>query len=390
VAATLSWAGGSTRRKGCRVAEPWALSYESLRTSSRAVLRGMAVVELRTLPEADLLAAGGISENSELRPVITELADSGWICSEADGWRVATAPGRWLAHLAHRVDSAQAIDHVTRFAAHLREVVAADRDPLRASDANRGAAIVAAVRAAGRHGLAELGIALAAAAWQAALPGGDRDWWRQLAKAGEDVAIEARNPVALVGPLETSGAAFARAGDTHLADRQWRRAFALTEQLGDRERSAALLGEIGLLRRTSGSFGRALTAFYELVAVRQELNDQLGLADALTELATTLMRADRATDARHYLERAEEALPHSDAIQGAIEDGIESAARVRHAQILIKLGRCWDQQKEPAASMSCYSRALAELIDVDDETAAVARSSLAAAARARATQAGGR
>jgi hypothetical protein len=266
VAATLSWAGGSTRRKGCRVAEPWAQSYESLRTSSRAVLRGLAVLELRTLPEADLPAAGGISDNRELRPVLTELADSGWISGDADGWRVATAPGRWLAHLAHRVDPAQAIDHVTRFAAHLREVVAADHNPLRAGGVNRGAAIVAAVRAAGEHGLADLGIALAAAAWQAALPGGDRDWWRQLAEAGEEVAIEARESVALVGLLETSGAAFARAGDAHIADRQWRRAFALTERLGDRERSAALLGEIGLLRRTYGSFGRALTAFHELVA----------------------------------------------------------------------------------------------------------------------------
>jgi hypothetical protein len=53
------------------------------------------------------------------------------------------------------------------------------------------------------------------------------------------------------------------------------------------------------------------------------------------------------------------------------------------------LGRCWDRLGEPASAMSCYSQALAELIDVDDDAAEETRKLLAAAAKARATRGSG-
>ncbi|HEX6354727.1 hypothetical protein [Actinophytocola sp.] len=234
----------------------------------------------------------------------------------------------------------------------------------------RGADIVATVRSAGQDGLVNVAVRLAGVAWRSGPPGSDRSWWRSLAEAGEDAAIAGGDVDGLVELLRLSGAAYAKAGDSHVADRQWRRAFAIAEQLGDQERAAELLRAVGDLRRATGSFGRALTVFHELVSLREEQGDQLGLAEALAEITTTMIQADRHADAGHFLQRACEVLP--------------PARGPRHARALMTLGRCWDRLGEPASAMPCYSQALAELIDVDDGAAEQARELLAAAANARA------
>jgi hypothetical protein len=369
--------GRFARWKGCRVTEPWAQSYENLHPNSRAILRGMAVLGLRVLPGADLPGVAGTGDPYALTSAVAELVARGWLVpGDAGEWLVVPAALPWLAD---RVESAHAIAHVERVADHLLGVLT---DARRADDATRGPVVVATVRAAGRYRLSGLATAVAGAAWRhlpAGLPvHGDRTWWQQLAEAGEEAATAAREPVELIGLLDSSAAAFARAGETHAADRQWQRAFALADQLGDHERSATFLHRLGALRRTAGSFGKALTAFHELVAVRQHLHDRLGTADALTELATTMVRAGRGPEARHFLRQAEDAIPD-------VADPAQ-ADRAEQGRALIRLGRCWDQQEAPAAAMACYSKALAALIDVDDAAAEVARTSLAAAARARAGQ----
>lgn len=360
---------------GCRVAEPWAQSYENLPSVGRAVLRGLAVLDLRSILGADLPAASGGGQVTDRE--MDTLIDDGWlIFTESGEWQVPSKPGVWLAHLARHVDALRALNHVTRFAEHLLRVLDAGTEPLVRVDRNRGRAIVATVRAAGRHRRITLATTLAATTWRRMAPSIDRTWWHALAEASEGVAIEAREPSVLVVLLHESGAAFARAGDSFVADRQWRRAFALTEQLGGHERSAALLKLIGDLRRANGSFGRALTIFHELVKLREDLGDQLGLADALAELATTMMCARRGSDAKYYLRRAAETLP--------LGEDLPPQARIERANALVKIGQGWDRQGSYAAAMSCYSRALAELVDLDDEIAAKARALLAAAARARA------
>lgn len=235
--------------------------------------------------------------------------------------------------------------------------------------AAHGMAIVAAVRAAGQHGLVVPAIDLAAGTWRVLAPSEDRGWWPRLADAGEDVAIAGRTPHGLVELLTCSGTAYARAGDTTAADDQWRRAFALTQELGDHDRAALLLHRVGDLRRTTGSLGRALTAFFELVRVRTDQGDRLGLAEALTEVGATMLRTDRRLDAEYFLRRACEALP----------DGPHAPAR--HAAALVNLGRAWDDQGTRAAAMRCYSAALAALVDVDDRAADEVRALLSAASR---------
>ncbi|MGB3442663.1 MAG: hypothetical protein WBA97_28300 [Actinophytocola sp.] len=357
------------------MAEPWAQSYKNLPSTNRAILRGLAVLELRSISGTDLPAVCG-GDHRVVGADLNDLVKDGWlVATGTDEWQVPAGPGRWLSHLGQRIDPSHALDHINRFAEHVLELLAVQDEQPVPVDRHHGDAIVATVRAAGRHRQVALAATLADTTWQKLAPTVVQRWWHALADAGETVAIEAREPSWLVDLLHGSGVAFARAGDTFIADRQWRRAFVLTDQIGDRERSAVFLEMIGVLRRTSGSFGRALTVFHELVRLREDLEDQLGLAGALTELATTMMQADRMVEARHYLDRANEALP--------VGDDLPPQARKRHAKTLMKIGRGWDQQAAPAVAMSCYSRALAELIDLDDETAARARASLAAAAAAR-------
>lgn len=236
-------------------------------------------------------------------------------------------------------------------------------------DAAHGAEIVAAVRETGRHGRAAQAIDLALRTWRVLAPSQDRGWWGCLAEAGEDIAITGRTPEGLIELLVCSGGAYARAGDTTAADDQWRRAFALTQRLGDHDRAAALLHRVGDLRRTTGSLGRALTAFFELVRVRTEQGDRLGLAEALTEVGATMLRAGRIGDAEHFLRRAWKALPAN------------PPAPVRHAATLVNLGRAWEERGAHATAMRCYSPALAALVDADDRAADEVRALLAAASR---------
>ena len=100
----------------------------------------------------------------------------------------------------------------------------------------------------------------------------------------------------------------------------------------------------------------------------------LGLAEALTGMAATMVEAGR-QDARHFLQRASEALP--------LADDLPEPALARHAKTLVSLGRSWERQGASAPAMDCYSQALAELIDIDNAAADETRALLADAARAR-------
>lgn len=232
-----------------------------------------------------------------------------------------------------------------------------------------GADIVAAVREAGRRGLVPPAVELALATWRVIAPARDRGWWRRLAEAGEDVAIAGRAPRGLIALLSSSGAAYARAGDPTTADDQWRRAFALAQRLGDHDHAAAALRRVGRLRRGTGALGRALTAFFELVRVRTDQGDDLGLVEALTEVGTTMQRAGRPGDAEYFLRRAWEALP------------ADPPTPARHAAALVDLGRAWADRGAHATAVRCYSPALAALLDVDEAAAGEVRALLAAASR---------
>jgi tetratricopeptide (TPR) repeat protein len=267
---------------------------------------------------------------------------------------------------------------VSRFAVHRLAELGSDGSNVVEVDERRGEEIVAAVRAAGRLDLTELAVDLASAAWAVLAPTPDRRWWRRLAAAGEDAAIDGRSPDGLAEVLHRSCCAFARANDATAADDQWRRAFVVTERLGDHERSAELLRLVAELRSARGALGRAMTVYFEIVALHTTRADHLGAAEALADLAVTMARAGRHDDASHLRRRAASNLPAAGVLP--------TPAAPRYAAVLSVLGRAWDDADEPASAMRCYSKALEVLVDVDENAADEIRGLLAAAARARATQ----
>jgi tetratricopeptide (TPR) repeat protein len=358
--------GGSRRREERRVSQPWARSFEALGRQSRDVLRMMLHLRVASVSATGVQALRGPSPDDP-NAVLNELAGSGWLVETGGhAWTMPESARSWLAGRVDPIEPRAALD---RLSAYLVHELAARRGEV---DAVQGGEIVAALRALASSRPAE-SVALAREVWRtlSTVPS-SQEWWQDLADVGEDAAIAARRPAELIELLRDSGTALANAGEGFRADRQWRRAYALTEQVGDRERSAELLLLVGHLRRAKRAFGRALTVFHELVSLRQETGDEPGLAEALTELAVTLVEAGRETEARHFLDRA-----------GSVMTSGESG---RHTAALISLGRAWERAGSPAKATVFYGRALAALIDVDDDAAAEVRTLLLAATARRDAQ----
>ena len=350
--------------------EPWERSFELLGTDSRDVLRALLHLRLPTVSAAGIQALRGPSPGDP-DAVLNELAGSGWLVETGPEWTVAQDASSWLGG---RVEPRAAEVALDRLSAYLVNELAVRRGEIHAI---QGAEIVAVVRALASTRPAQ-SVVFARAVWRTlSTPSSPavQEWWQELADAGEDAAIATRTPGELIDLLQESGDALANAGESFRADRQWRRAYALTEKLGDRERSAELLLRVGRLRRGKGAFGRALTVFHELVSLRQDTDNEPGLAEALTELGITLFDAGRDTEARHFLERAGSVMsPGDDAV-------VPTSAR--RTEVLIAIGRAWEHAHAPAKAMVHYGRALAALIDVDDVAADEVRTMLAAARDSR-------
>jgi tetratricopeptide (TPR) repeat protein len=334
----------------------------------------MLHLRLTTVSAAGVQALRGPSPDAP-NAILDELADSGWLVADGPAWTLAQPARSWLTSRPSPVEPETALD---RFCAFLMHELAARSGNI---DDIHGAEIVVAVRALAATRPAEA-IALAHEVWRTLSTAPDvacRGWWQDLADVGEDAAIEARLPAEFIELLWESGSAFENSGEGFRADRQWRRAYALTEQDGDRERSAELLLQIGRLRRAKQAFGRALTVYHELVSLRQETGDEPGLAEALVELAVTMIEAGRDTEARHYLDRASSMMAPEDPANMSAAGSTSQ----RHTAAHISLGKAWDLAGSPAKATLYYGYALAALVDVDDQAAEDVRTLLTAAAARR-------
>ncbi|GAB1512548.1 hypothetical protein [Actinophytocola sp. KF-1] len=351
--------------------EPWAQSCEILSSAGRSVLRGLAAVGAHTFETNDVAPLGDL-DHQDVAPTLTDLARGGWVSEVSPGrWTVTTEAEHLVASLAEELTATTATVHVRAFTRHLAAALAdAGKTPL---DTHRQAAIVAAVAAAGRLNLVDEALTLAMQTWRATTPRGDWAWWHTLAHVSEEIATEAHEADRLIDLLQESGTAYTRSGAGHRADRQWRRAFVLADATHDRRRAAALLLLICERRRSARLFGQALTVCHELIRLYDDTDDHLGLAEALTETAVTLLRGGRRDDAGHYLDRALDTL---------VIDAPSPREVSRHAQQLVTIGLLWEELGSPATAMPVYSRALAELVDVDDEAADDVRDLLAAVSSA--------
>lgn len=227
--------------------------------------------------------------------------------------------------------------------------------------------VLAAVRACDRDGARGMGTRLAAAVWPAAHLVRDPRWWTELAEAGEALAIADRDPAALVDLLHGGAATFAGHGDLLRAEERWVRALAITRRDGDRDRGEAVLCALGALYRGWGRLSKALDAYLGLVDLRRDAGDPAGTADALAEVGVTMHAAGRLRSATEYFDRADEVL----------SEAASPAALTAHARVLVWCGRTrWEQDQHDAARRR-WSRALAMLVDLDDDAANRVRALLA-------------
>jgi tetratricopeptide (TPR) repeat protein len=229
---------------------------------------------------------------------------------------------------------------------------------------DRRAAVVAAVRGCDQDGSRRLGTRLAAAVWPVAGHVPDPGWWAILAEAGEALAIKDRDPAALAELLHGAAATFAAHGDRLRAEERWVRALAISRRDALHDRSEIVLRALGGMYRDWGRHSKALDAYLGLVDLRRDRADQAGTADALAEVGTTMYAAGRLRSAMEYFDRADEAMHGADAPR-------------EHAGILVWCGRTRWEQGEHGAARRRWSRALAMLVDVDDDAANQVRALLA-------------
>jgi tetratricopeptide (TPR) repeat protein len=238
--------------------------------------------------------------------------------------------------------------------------------------ADHRADVLAAVREDARG----MGIRLAAAVWPAAGLVPDPRWWAELAEAGEALAIADREPAMLVDLLHGAATTFAEHDDRLRAEERWVRALAITRRDGLRDRGEAVLRALGALYRDWGRLGKALDAYLGLVDLRRDLGDPAGTADALAEVGTTMHAAGRLPSATDYFDRADEAM-RAVTDTGTTTPAAAPEAATAHARILVWCGRTRWEQGEHGAARRRWSRALALLVDVDEDAANRVRTLLA-------------
>jgi tetratricopeptide (TPR) repeat protein len=232
--------------------------------------------------------------------------------------------------------------------------------------AHRGE-VLAAVLACDRDGSRGAGTRLAAAVWPAARLVSDPRWWKDLAEAGEALAIADHDPATLVDLLHGSASTFAEHGDRLRAEERWVRALAIVRRDGDWERGQTILTALGGLYRDWGRLSKALDAYLGLVDLRRESDDPAGTANALVEVGATMRAAGRLSSATDYFDQADDVLSHA--------AGPETV--IAHARVLEWCGRARWEQGHHGAARRRWSRALAMLVDVDDDAANRVRALLA-------------
>jgi tetratricopeptide (TPR) repeat protein len=245
----------------------------------------------------------------------------------------------------------------------LELIEAVSREPAWLAD-HRGE-VLAAVLACDRDGERAMGTRLCAVTWPAAGQLDDPRWWSDLAEAGEALAIADRDSATLVDLLDSCAATFAEHGDRLRAEERWVRALAIARRDGRHDRSRTVLTALASLYRDWGRLSKALDAYLGLVDLHGD--DPAGTADALAEVGLTMHAAGRLAAAMDYFDRADEAMAQ-------VADADPSA----HARILVWCGRTRWEQSQHGAARRRWSRALAMLVDVDEDAANRVRRLLAA------------
>lgn len=329
----------------------WEHAYRACSPRAAAVLRAVAILDLAVVSSPAIGAAVEVSQ-AELDDALVELVGDGWLDT---AHAVVERARVWLrTRLVGEVEQGAAI--IRRFAE--LHTAAAGEDWV----ARHHGEILAAVRACDRSGLRHVGAGLALATWPFAGP----PWWAELAGAGEALAIAERDAGMLADLLHRSALRYAAAGERLRAEEQWVRALAIVRRSAkDHDREEPVLTGLSALYRDWGRLGKALDTELGLVDLRREAGDPVALAEALAGVADTMRAAGRVGSAAEYLGQAD-----------AVITGTADTSSL-HARILTSWGRALWDLGELAAARRQWSRALAMLVDIDDEAADEVRALLA-------------
>jgi tetratricopeptide (TPR) repeat protein len=360
------------------VSVSWEHAYGACRPEAVAVLRAVSVLDLRVVSSPAVGVAVELSP-AETASSLAELMREGWTLPAGDGHTMVEQGRIWLARRgAGRPEEARAAAIIRRFAGyHAAAVDLEQHSPVEVGAWVRRhwPELLAGVRACDRDGLRRCGTGLAYAIWPAAGLAPDPQGWSELAEAGESLAIADRDPPMLADLLHRSAAAFAEQGDRLRAEAQWVRALAVfRREHGEVGRGAAILTGLAALYREWGRLGKALDADLSLVELRRSEGEPVRTAQALTEVATTMREAGRLRTAADYFGQADAELSP---ITG--EDDAGPGPLSVHARILLWGGRTWWDLGESGRARRWWSRALAMMIDVDDDIADHVRALLATA-----------
>ncbi|MEV0675844.1 hypothetical protein AB0I60_04895 [Actinosynnema sp. NPDC050436] len=329
----------------------------------------------------ELLSVMSGEAEEEIATVVARLLAAGEVAETRPGWFAPVDDARPVdGRAGHDPRRSLLVTHLARVAVRVAVTVAPQEhagwpavhggpvpDPVEAARwtrAHRGH-LVAVLSLAGTAGVDERLCELAWALWVSTSADlrlrADAAWRRTLADCGERAARTWGNPVILAGLLERGGRVAAEAGDDVLAESQLVRALSTWHQVRDEARIATVLRMLVEVFGRSGRWHRALDAAFELVGERRRVGGA-DSADALTLLGEVMVGAGRPEAAVRYWEQADLAFRDAD-----------PPSPRRHGLLLVALGRLhWTGGAHPVA-LRAWHRALALLVDVDDEQADRAR-----------------
>lgn len=352
------------QRDGCWVSRSWANRYTDLSPEAVNVLTALTVLDVADVGVAKLAVALDL-DLAKVEAAVRELRDAEWIAARsANGGDVLVEDARiWL-----RFDAPEQpkSDDVVAIA---RRVLTAVETELRLGRRQQGDVgqwtvdhqdwVLTAIRAGARAELHSMAASVASAAWQVASHVADPEWRRQLARAGEDAAIDGREPVILVGLLNRSATLFEDAGDRATAEVQWVRVAKLAFEGGNHARIVASLNTLIEFYNRWGRRGPAVDALLELADAQREAGNEVGRAEALLRLGFLMLSAGRAETAENYLQTAENVLSLA---SRTTPDLVQPRMR---ALVLELWGRALWQTGHSILARRCFNKALRVLGDHD-------------------------
>lgn len=178
-------------------------------------------------------------------------------------------------------------------------------------------------------------------------------WRADLAALRERVAIESRNPEALIELLAQAAECAERDGDLPLAESGWVRVLSLQRSRKDHVGACVALTRLSDLYRRWGRLHRALDVLSTLIDSCDGAGDDHRGLLARRDMAAVLLDAGRAAAALPYLRRA---------IALTDDDSVEDVVR---ADVLILLGRTYWVCDRIRDGRKAFTAALA-LVDARD------------------------